>query len=82
MSKCILCRRCVGACRNLKGEKIFSLAYRGFGSKVVYGLDLPVGGKETCLDCDACISLCPTGALSKPTKVGEEKQGPVLYLKG
>ncbi len=82
MSKCILCRRCVVACRNLKGEKMFSLAYRGFGSKVIYGLDQTLGGKETCRDCDACISLCPTGALSKPIKVGEKKQGPVLYLKG
>jgi len=82
MSKCILCRRCVAACQNLKGERMFSIAYRGFGSKVVYGLDLPVGGKETCRDCDACISLCPTGALSKPTRVGEEKKGPVLFLKG
>jgi NADH dehydrogenase/NADH:ubiquinone oxidoreductase subunit G len=82
MSKCILCRRCVAACQNLKGERMFSLAYRGFGSKVVHDLDLPVGGKETCRDCDTCISLCPTGALSKPTRVGEEKQGPVLFLKG
>ena len=82
MSKCILCRRCVTACQNLKGERIFSIAYRGFGSKVVYGLDLPVGGKEPCHDCDICISLCPTGALSKPAKVGEKKPGPVLFLKG
>ena len=67
MSKCILCRRCVAACQNLKGEKIFSVAYRGFNSKVIYGLDQPVGSKEACRDCDTCISLCPTGALSKPT---------------
>jgi NADH dehydrogenase/NADH:ubiquinone oxidoreductase subunit G len=82
MSKCILCRRCVAACQSLKGEKMFSMAYRGFNSKVIYGLDLPVGGEETCRDCDACISLCPTGALTKPTRVGEKKQGPVLFLKG
>lgn len=82
MSKCILCRRCVAACQNLKGEGLFSLAYRGFDSKVIYGLDQPVGSKETCQDCDTCISLCPTGALSKPVKVGEEKQGTVLFIKG
>lgn len=82
MSKCILCRRCVTACKSLKGENMFSLAYRGFNSKVVHGLDLPVGGEEICRDCDTCISLCPTGALSKPVKAGEKKQCPVLYLKG
>jgi NADH dehydrogenase/NADH:ubiquinone oxidoreductase subunit G len=82
MSKCILCRRCVTACWNLKGENMFSVAYRGFNSKVIHDLDLPVGSQETCRDCDTCISLCPTGALSKPVKIGEPKQGPVLYLKG
>ena len=82
MSKCILCRRCVTACHNLKGEKIFSLAYRGFESKVIYGLDQPVGSKAVCDDCDTCISLCPSGALRKPVRVGTEKKGKVLYLKG
>jgi NADH dehydrogenase/NADH:ubiquinone oxidoreductase subunit G len=82
MSKCILCRRCVAACKYIKGEKMFSIAYRGFDSKVVYGLDQSVGSEEACRDCDTCISLCPTGALSKPTKVGEEKQGAALFVKG
>jgi NADH dehydrogenase/NADH:ubiquinone oxidoreductase subunit G len=82
MSKCILCRRCVAACQNLKGEKLFSTAYRGFDSKVIYGLDQPVGSKEVCRDCDTCVSLCPTGALSKPTQVGKPKTGTVLFIKG
>ena len=82
MSKCILCRRCVNACSNLKGGKLFSLAYRGFKSKVIYDLDRPMAEQETCLDCDTCISLCPTGALTKPVKFGEPKKGKVLYLKG
>jgi NADH dehydrogenase/NADH:ubiquinone oxidoreductase subunit G len=82
MSKCILCRRCVMACANIKGAKMFSLAYRGFDTKVVYGLDQPVGSEEACKDCDVCISLCPTGALRKPMKVPTEKKGPPLYVKG
>jgi NADH dehydrogenase/NADH:ubiquinone oxidoreductase subunit G len=82
MSKCILCRRCVAACQSIKGEKLFSIAYRGFDSKVVHGPDLPVGSEEACRDCDTCISLCPTGALSKPAKIGEEKQGTALFVRG
>jgi len=82
MSKCILCRRCVSACNNIKGEKMFSVAYRGFDSKVVYGVDQPLGNREACRDCDTCISLCPTGALSKPAKIGEKKQGTALFVKG
>ena len=81
MSKCILCRRCVAACNNIKGEKMFSVAYRGFDSKVVYSLDKPID-KDVCRDCDACISLCPTGALSKPVKAGEKRPGTALFIKG
>ena len=82
MSKCILCRRCVAACYNQNGKKLFSMAYRGFESKVVYNLDIPVSSQETCQDCDTCISLCPTGALRLPSKFGQKKKGAVLYLKG
>jgi NADH dehydrogenase/NADH:ubiquinone oxidoreductase subunit G len=81
MSKCILCRRCVAACQNIKGNKMLSIAYRGFDSKVIYGLDQPIGSEEACRDCDTCISLCPTGALSKPVKIGEEKPGTALFVK-
>lgn len=81
MSKCVLCRRCVVACENLKGNNMFSIAYRGFDSKVIYGCDQPMGN-ETCQDCDACIALCPSGALSKPRKVGEERAEKALFIKG
>jgi NADH dehydrogenase/NADH:ubiquinone oxidoreductase subunit G len=82
MSKCILCRRCIAACQNIKGKKMFSVAYRGFNSKVIWGLDQPLGSEEACRDCDVCVSLCPTGALSKPSKIGKGKTGPVLFVKG
>ena len=81
LSKCILCRRCVAACENLAGEKMFSIAYRGFDSKIIYGCDQPLGS-EACRDCDACIALCPSGALSKPRKVGEERAEKALFIKG
>jgi NADH dehydrogenase/NADH:ubiquinone oxidoreductase subunit G len=81
LSKCILCRRCVRACREIAGQNVFSVAYRGFDCKVVVGTDQPLD-KDVCRDCDACISLCPTGALSKPSKVGEMKRGKVLFIKG
>ncbi len=81
LSKCILCRRCVVACENLTGGKMFSIANRGFDSKVVYGYDQPVGN-EACRDYDACIALCPSGALSKPRKAGEERAERALFIKG
>jgi NADH dehydrogenase/NADH:ubiquinone oxidoreductase subunit G len=81
LSKCILCRRCVYACRNIKGEGMFSIAYRGFESKVVHGFDQPLV-QVACKDCSVCIDLCPTGALSRPRQVGEPRQGTPLFIKG
>ena len=79
LSKCILCRRCVRACREIAKQNIFSIAYRGFDSKVVVDCDQPLD-KEVCRNCDVCISVCPTGALSKPRKIGQEKQGKPLVI--
>ncbi len=72
MSKCILCRRCVGACREIAKKDVFGIAYRGFASKVVAACDDPLT-TEACRGCAICIDYCPTGALSKPVKEGEVK---------
>ena len=79
LSKCILCWRCVRACREIAKQNVFSIGYRGFDSKVVVDCDQPLD-KDVCRDCDVCISVCPTGALSKPRKIGQEKQGKALVI--
>ena len=81
LTKCILCRRCVRACSELAGHNVFAVGYRGFDSKIVFGLDQPID-EGVCRDCDICISLCPTGALSKPKKIAEEKKGKPLVIRG
>ncbi|MBI2328563.1 MAG: (2Fe-2S)-binding protein [Chloroflexi bacterium] len=81
MSKCILCRRCVLACNEIAKQNVFGIAYRGFRSKIVVDCDQPID-KEVCRDCGICIPLCPTGALSKPVDVREEKKGQPLVIKG
>ena len=65
MSKCILCRNCIRACRELAGQNLYSMAHRGFRSKVVVGVDEPLEA-EACKDCGLCVTYCPTGALSLP----------------
>ncbi len=65
MSRCILCRRCVRACAQIARKNVFSMAYRGFGSKVVVDCDVALD-KEVCRDCGICIDYCPTSALTKP----------------
>jgi len=81
LSKCILCRRCVRACNEIARQKVFAIAYRGFDSKVIVDLDQPLD-KDVCRDCDVCISCCPTGALSRPRKISEEKKGKPLVISG
>ena len=67
MGRCILCRRCVRACAEIAKKNVFSMAYRGFWSKVVVDCDVPLD-KEACRDCGICIDYCPTSALTKPIK--------------
>ena len=81
LSKCILCRRCVRACNEIKKEKVLGIAYRGFDSKVVVDFDQPID-KDVCRECDVCISFCPTGALSKTGETREEKKGKPLVISG
>jgi len=79
LTKCISCRRCIRSCREVAGHNVLAMAYRGFDSKVVVDFDQPID-KEVCRDCDVCISFCPTGALSKPRKIREEKKGKPLII--
>jgi NADH dehydrogenase/NADH:ubiquinone oxidoreductase subunit G len=73
LSKCILCRKCVRACRDMAGKNILSIGYRGFKSKVVTGYDEALTA-EVCRDCGICLEHCPTGALSAGPKL-EAKAG-------
>jgi NADH:ubiquinone oxidoreductase subunit E/NAD-dependent dihydropyrimidine dehydrogenase PreA subunit len=68
MSKCILCRKCIRACNEVARQRVYSMAYRGFGSKVVVDCDVPLN-KEVCKDCGICIEYCPTNALMWPEGV-------------
>ncbi len=68
LSKCVLCRKCVKACREIARKDVLSIGYRGFRSKVVSGYDEELT-TEVCRDCLICIEHCPTGALGRPVKV-------------
>jgi NADH dehydrogenase/NADH:ubiquinone oxidoreductase subunit G len=65
MSKCILCRKCISACSEIAKKNIYSMAYRGYNSKVVVDCDGALI-TESCRDCGICIDYCPTNALSRP----------------
>jgi len=81
LTKCVLCRRCVRACSEIAKHSVFAVAYRGFDSKIVVDFDQAID-TEVCRDCDVCISFCPTGALSRPGKITDEKKGKPLTIRG
>jgi len=81
LTKCVLCRRCVWACKEVAKKDVFAIGYRGFDSKIVVDSDQPLD-KEVCQDCGICIPFCPTGALGKPRTIAEEKEGKPLIIKG
>ena len=80
LSKCILCRRCVRACKEIAKQDVFAVGYRGFDSKIVVNYDQPLDS-EACKDCDVCISFCPTGALGRPRRIAEEKTGKPMIIR-
>jgi len=74
LSKCIMCRKCIGACREIAGHDLFSVGYRSFRSKIVFGQDEPLEA-DACRDCGICIDHCPTGALSAPSSIAGDGRG-------
>jgi NADH:ubiquinone oxidoreductase subunit E/NAD-dependent dihydropyrimidine dehydrogenase PreA subunit len=74
LSKCILCSRCISACKELAGERVLGTAYRAFHSKVTVDNDVPLN-KEVCQDCWLCVEYCPTSALSKANLANDKKRG-------
>lgn len=63
-NKCILCRRCVAACKNVQTVSVIDTNQRGFNSTVspAFGMEL---GDTACVNCGQCITVCPVGALSE-----------------
>lgn len=63
LDKCILCRRCVGACSEVQGVCAWSITGRGNESAILPVLGRPLA-ESPCVQCGQCVHDCPTGALS------------------
>jgi len=64
LSKCILCRRCITACKNIQGIGILDVQNRGFDSIVAPAMDMPINNAK-CSFCGQCTVVCPVGALKE-----------------
>lgn len=60
-NKCILCRRCVAACRE-QHVGVINPSERGFDTHISCAFESSLGD-TACISCGQCIVNCPTGAL-------------------
>ena len=69
-NKCILCRRCIAACKNVQKIGAIDCISRGFKSCIS-----TVGDKSlndvNCTFCGQCIEACPTGALHEKETIND-----------
>jgi len=61
-NRCILCARCVRACREIAGKQVLNFQNRG--AKTLVSKDLnELTDESTCDSCGTCLQLCPTGSI-------------------
>jgi len=74
-SRCILCGRCVQACREVQVNNAIDFGYRGADTKIIAGADVALKDSD-CVFCGECIDACPVGAL-----ITERSMKPERFIK-
>lgn len=69
-NKCILCRRCVAACKNVQKIGAIDCINRGFESCISTVQDNSLNDVN-CTFCGQCIEACPTGALHEKETIDD-----------
>ena len=69
-NKCILCRRCVAACKNVQKIGAIDSINRGFESCISTVGNCSLNDVN-CTNCGQCIQACPTGALHEKETIDE-----------
>jgi len=72
-NKCILCERCVKACRDVQFVEAIDFAHRGFKTKVAAPYDRSLVD-STCIFCGQCVASCPVGALTERNKISRGRE--------
>jgi predicted molibdopterin-dependent oxidoreductase YjgC len=62
-NRCILCGKCIQACRKQSGRTTLTFAGRGFET-VIRSFGSTDSEAAACASCRACVEICPVGALA------------------
>ena len=71
-NKCILCRRCVGACEKYQSVGVIGANERGFATYIGSAFGMPLA-ETSCVNCGQCIAACPVGALHEKDAIKDVK---------
>ena len=61
-NRCILCGRCVRACKEVAALRTLDFGGRGRETMVAADINQPLG-ESSCTLCGSCFQVCPTGAI-------------------
>ncbi len=67
--RCILCQRCVKACKEIQVSNVWGFSERGFETRLIADDDKLIG-ESSCVKCGTCAQMCPTGALTLQPVLG------------
>jgi predicted molibdopterin-dependent oxidoreductase YjgC len=67
-NRCVLCGRCIRVCRTKESRPRMNFAKRGFDTVIsFYGIREAM--ESACDECQACVDICPVGAITLKTSV-------------
>ena len=61
-NRCILCGRCVRACKEVAALRTLDFGGRGRETMIAADINQPLG-ESSCTLCGSCLQACPTGAI-------------------
>lgn len=69
-NKCILCKRCVAACKEYQSVSVIGANARGFATRIDCAFEMPLAA-SSCVNCGQCVNVCPTGALREREEIDD-----------